>query len=90
MEANAEIKRLDELITKLGGDDAGMRSCGPCALLLEHLRAARRDRLGAMAGEYRVSLRLAKASVSCIPDKGARTEVKDSLRNLLDAESTGK
>lgn len=85
MEPNADIKRLDQLIAKLAGDGAGMRSAGPCELLLEHLRAARRDRLGAMSGECRVNLQLAKESVSCISDKSTRSEVKDSLNKLLDA-----
>jgi hypothetical protein len=85
MEPNTDIKRLDQLITRIGGNDTGMRSTGACELLLEHLRAARRDLLGAMSSEYQANLRLAKESISCIFDKSTRTEVKDSLRNLIDS-----
>lgn len=90
MEAKADIKRLDELIATIGGDGTGTRSAGPCELLLEHLEAARRDLLGSMSGEYRVSLQLAKESISCIFDKSTRTAVKDSLRNLIDPGTPGK
>lgn len=90
MTPNAGIKRLDQLIARIGGNDVGIPSDGPCQLLLEHLRAARRDLLGCMSGEYRVNLQLAKEAISCILDKSTRTEAKDSLRNLIDPGTPGK
>jgi hypothetical protein len=80
------LKCLDELIVDLGGADTGTQSKGPCALLLEHLQAARRDLLGSMPGEYSLSLQQARESVACIPDKSARTKTKRILRSLIDSE----
>jgi len=77
--------RLDALIAGLGGAASGSRSAGPCGLLLEHLQAARRDRLGSMRAEYLVSLTQAKDSIGCILDKGARAETKKVLQGLLDS-----
>lgn len=90
MKRNTDIKRLDQLIAKIDGNGTGMRSAGPCELLLEHLRAARRDLLGSMSGEYQVNLQLAKESVSSISDKSTRTEVKGRLRSLIEQETPGK
>lgn len=82
-----DVKSLDELIATLGGADASTLSEGPCELLLEHLQAARRGLLGSMAGEYRASLNFAKECLSCITDKGVRTEAKKILQGLLSANS---
>jgi hypothetical protein len=79
------LKSLDELIDDLGGSNAGERSMGPLGLLSEHLQAARRNLLGAMPGEYRLSLREAKDSLSCIPKGDARSIVRNSLQSLLDS-----
>ena len=76
------LKCLDELISKLGGTDSSTRSKGTCALLLEHLQAARRGLLGCMHGEYMLSLDQAKESIACIPDKGARIKAKQLLQIL--------
>ncbi len=65
----------------------GSQSAGPCALLLEHLCAARRDLLGSMHGEYRSNLRFAKESVACIPGQSARAETKKTLQSLIDSEA---
>src|SRR5579871_1731330 len=85
MQPDLDLKSLDELIAILGGADIGARSAGPCGLLIEHLQAARRYRLGAMHAEYRSSLDQAKASVACIADKNSRAEAKGSLQQLLDS-----
>jgi hypothetical protein len=77
---------LDSLIAGLGGTVTGIHSAGVCGLLLEHLQAARRDRLGSMRGEYIVSLKQAKDSVACIADKGIRTETRKILQGLLDSQ----
>ena len=80
-----QLKSLDELIAGIGGADTGARSCGACGLLLEHLQAARRDLLGSIMGEYRLSLEQAKESVACIIDKSARNEMKKRLQSLLES-----
>jgi hypothetical protein len=85
VQEDKDLIRLDELIAELGGNVTGGRSAGPCGLLLEHLSAARRDRLGSMRGEYVVSLRQAKDSLACILDKGVRAETKKILQGLLDS-----
>jgi hypothetical protein len=77
------IVRLDKLIASLGGADMGTQSFGPCGLLLEHLQAARRDLLGSILGEYRLSLEQAKESVACIVEKSARDTMKEALKSLL-------
>lgn len=83
---NNPLKCLDGLIADLGGADMGMRSNGPCGLLLEHLEAARRGLLGSMVAEYKSSLEQAKASVACVSDKDARTKIKNTLLGLIDAK----
>jgi hypothetical protein len=79
-----ELNRLDALIARLSGNDLGTRSAGPCGLLLEHLRAGRTALLGAMHGEYGLSLEQAMDSVSCIPEKSARITTKHLLQSLID------
>lgn len=79
------LKCLDELITDLRGTDAGERSMGPLGLLSEHLQAARRNLLGSMPGEYRLSLREAKKSVGCVAAGNARIKARNSLQGLIDA-----
>ncbi len=86
MPQNTDLKRLDELVAKLGGDDIGKQSTGPCGLLMEHLQAARRDLLGSMRGEYASSLKFAKESSSCIPGKSSRAETRKVLQSLIDSE----
>ncbi len=71
----------------LGGAGLGTESAGPNGLLLEHLRAARRDLLGSMRGEYRSSLRFAQESVGCIPGHGSRAETKKILQSLIDSDA---
>ncbi len=85
MQQDKDLNRLDELMASLGGTVTGSRSGGPCGLLLEHLNAARRDRLGSMRAEYLVSLTQAKDSVACILDKGVRAGTKKILQELLDS-----
>jgi hypothetical protein len=85
VQEDKDLIRLDELIANLGGTITGSRSAGPCGLLLEHLNAARRDRLGSMRAEYTVSLKQAKDSIACILDKGVRAETKRVLQGLLDS-----
>jgi hypothetical protein len=86
MQQDKDLIRLTELIADLGGTVTGMRSLGPCGLLLEHLQAARRDLLGSMRGEYLMSLTQAIESVVCISDKSLRAGTKKILQNLLDPE----
>jgi hypothetical protein len=80
-----DLIRLDGLIADLGGSVTGSHSAGPFGLLLEHLSAARRDRLGCMRAEYVVSLQQAKDAIACILDKGVRVEAKKVLQRLLDS-----
>ncbi len=87
MQQSTDLKRLDELVANLGGDDIGKQSTGPCGLLMEHLQAARRDLLGSMRAEYASSLKFAKESVSCMPGKSARAETKKILQSLIDSEA---
>jgi len=71
------------MIADLGGsNDAARQSSGPCELLLEHLHGARRNLLGSMSGEYRLSLKQAAESIACISDKSARAEFKKTLQSL--------
>jgi hypothetical protein len=83
MPQDEDLKTLDGLIASIGGADTGAQSFGPCGLLLEHLQAARRDLLGSIRGEYRLSLEQAKESVACIADQSARNAMKDALKSLL-------
>jgi len=85
MPQSTDLKRLDELVANLGGDDIGKHSTGPCGLLMEHLQAARRDLLGSMRGEYVSSLKFAKESASCMPGKSARAEARKILQSLIDS-----
>ena len=87
MQPGQELKCLEKLIAGLGGAVTGGHSTGPCALLLEHLDAARRDLLGAMPGEYRSSLRDAKRSTDCIADGAARDSTRKTLQDLLDSDA---
>jgi hypothetical protein len=82
-----QLKCLDELIATLGGADTGAHTQGPSGLLLEHLQAARRDLLGSILGEYRLSLQQAKESVASILDKSSREEMKKRLQSLIDLNS---
>lgn len=87
MQRDQDLRNLGELIAGLGGADAGTRSTGPDDLLLEHLEAARRDLLGSMPGEYRLSLQQAKESAACIRDNSERTDIKKRLQSLIDSEA---
>jgi hypothetical protein len=85
VQEDKDLISLDRLIASLGGTVTGGHSAGPCELLLEHLSAARRDRLGRMRAEYMVSLNQAKDSIACILNKGVRAEAKKILQELLDS-----
>jgi hypothetical protein len=74
MSKDEDIQRIDRLIGDFGGSGF---------LFLEHLHAARRFRLSSALGEYSLSLRQAKESVGCIPDKAARADAMTALRNLI-------
>ncbi len=87
MQQNPSLGRLDDLIASLGGgNDPGRHSKGSCDLLLEHLAAARRYRLGSMRSEYAASLEQAKSSIACISAKAVREEAKQTLQHLIAAE----
>ena len=87
MQPDKDLKSLDALIARLGGSSEAGQSSGPGDLLLEHLQAARRNLLGARAGEYSLSLEQAKESLAfCIPDKGRRAETNRVLQSLMDPE----
>ena len=87
MQRDQDLATLAALIAELGGSNkAGKQSGSPCDLLLEHLDAARRNLLGSMPGEYRMSLQQAKDALPCIADKSTRSEVQQRLKNLLDPE----
>ncbi|SRR5579872_1839080 len=68
-----DLKCLDQLIADFGGI-AGVR---------EHLQAARRYLLGSAAGEYALSLELARESAGSVSNKAKRTEFKEILRELI-------
>lgn len=72
---------LVDLIAGFGNSSG--QNIRPGGLLLEHLQAARRYRLGAMQSEYNVSLQLAEESLGCIPDASLRTRTKDILTRLM-------
>jgi hypothetical protein len=84
--AQRDLQCLDRLIADFGGTDNVHQSKGSTGSLHEHLQAARRYLLGSMAGEYSLSLRLAKESVASLSDKTKRTELKTILRSLIDPE----
>jgi hypothetical protein len=77
-----ELNCLDELVASLSGHERG----GPRGLTLEHLRAARTALMGAMHGEYCLSLEHAMESVSCIPEKSARITTRHTLQRLIDSD----
>jgi hypothetical protein len=90
MAQDNDLKCLEKLIADLGGvNNSGLRSRGPCGLLLEHLEAARRNLLGSMPGEYGLSLNQAKESIACISDNRARSDVKESLSRLIGSAAAG-
>ena len=78
------LQSLDRLILDAGGaGDPGKHTKGPHGLLIEHLRTARSSLLGAMPGEYRSSLQVAKESADCIADKTVQNDIKQGLQNLI-------
>ena len=85
LQRNDDLGCLDKLIAGIGGAASGVTSDGPCGLLIEHLRSARRSLLGAMRDEYSSSLQQAQESVNCIADKNVRMETQKALRNLIAA-----
>jgi hypothetical protein len=85
MRQDNDLKCLDKLIADLGLATGGQGNNGADDLLSEHLHAARRNLLGSMPGEYRLSLDEAKASVACISNNGARKETKEILQRLIEA-----
>lgn len=87
MQQSAELRSLDKLLIILGGAEIGTRTEGPCALLLEHLQAARRGLLGSMGAEYVSSLKFAKESAGCIPGKIDRAEARGMLQSLIDSRA---
>ncbi len=89
MQQGEDLKRLNELIAGLGGDESGTQTKGPCGLLLEHVQTARRHLLGAMSGEYSLSLEQAKESLSCISDKTSRSKTKAILQSLIEGSVPG-
>jgi hypothetical protein len=84
MQQDKDLKSLEELIAGLGGSGLGTQTTGPCGLLLEHVQTARRHLLGAMSGEYSLSLEQEKDSLACISDKTARSKTKATLQGLID------
>ena len=78
MQQDKDLSSLDNLVAGLQGSDSR-------GLLLEHLRAARCGLLGAMHGEYLMSLTQAMDSLACISDKGSRAETKQLLQGLIDS-----
>lgn len=76
------LRSLEQMIAKLGGEDEGVRSEGPCGELLEHLEAARRELIGSMPTEYALSLQQASDAVWCVPDHDLRTEFTRTLDEL--------
>ena len=84
---NNDLMTVDKMIAQLGGTDLSRRSEGSCGLLLEHLRAARTALLGAMPGQYSLSLEQSVESIACIPSKLTRGNIKDALQGLIDLDT---
>jgi hypothetical protein len=86
MQQNDDLARLDGLIAEIGGADIHMRTEGPSASLTEHLRAARRNLMASMPGEYQLSLQMAGESLAGIAEKSDRNRVKQVLLSLANSE----
>lgn len=84
MDDATNLGSLNEMIASLGGADTGAHSDRGYGLLMEHLQAARRDLLGAMGGEYGLSLEQARESAANISDTGARTKIQKTLGRLIE------
>lgn len=79
MQPSSNLQRLDEVIARLqGGDGRG----GP-ELLLEHLRAARRNHLGSAPKEYALNLEQAMGAANSLPSKSMKDSVKGTLQSLV-------
>jgi len=83
MKQDQDLKSLDELIAEFDGSTPSGRNGVQSGLLLEHLRAARRNLLGSMPGEYGLSLAQATKSLGHFPDKAFRTGITTRLRSLM-------
>lgn len=80
----SDLMSLDRLIADVGGaGHEGTQSRSSHGLLLEHLRAARTNLLGAMLSEYKSSLQEAKESAGCVADKTSQVDFKERLRKLI-------
>jgi hypothetical protein len=78
---DSDLRSLEGLIARLGSANGQGRHSGE--LLLEHLAAARRYRLGAMHNEYGFSLQQASDSVNCLPEASARKHASEVLHSLI-------
>lgn len=77
----SDVHRLDEAIEAI--DEASDSAQSPCALLREHVEAARASRLGEMIAEYELNLGMALEAIDCIADEARRGRVKQMLEDLL-------
>ncbi len=68
IEKDQNGETIDGLIARLGGLGEGTQSPNLCELLVEHLEAARRERLASMRVEYALTLEQAIDSLACVPD----------------------
>jgi len=87
VQPDKDLRCLDGLIADLGGSDTSTHSIGLHGLLIEHLQAARRNRMGSRLAEYGLSLEQAKGSLSVISDGRMRTKAKENVRSLLDSKA---
>jgi hypothetical protein len=90
-EANShdkQLRSLEGLMADLGSATGHGNHSGQ--LLLEHLAAARRYRLGAMHNEYGFCLQQANDSVNCLPELSARKHAKEVLGGLIAAQRREK
>jgi hypothetical protein len=78
MHAESAVARIESFIAALEKEPPGR-----CALLREHLDAAKFYALGAMPDEYRLNLKLANQSLDCVGEEKLRKELSEFVDREL-------
>jgi hypothetical protein len=78
LQQDSDLAHLDSLISELGHG-------GDNELLLEHLQSARTYLLGAMPGEYALSLDFASEAAQDVHDASLRGRVREEITSLMGA-----
>jgi hypothetical protein len=78
---DAQVGLLDELLSRLAHSPQSMES----EIAQEHFQAARVYLLGAMYGEFGLTLELGRRAVHAIQDRKTRSELNHVLSQLIDA-----